>query len=98
MDELFEFSVRDIKLIDFCSILLGCSDFLEGFVEYAEQHTGEELTDMVLAQICEALTDFGNKRAAFNEYVEGRVREMMRMPEIQEFIYKRMFKTNTTKS
>lgn len=100
VDEILNFSAKDdIKLIDFCALLLGCADFLDGFLEYAEKHPKDEMTEQVLGEICQALMDFNIRKRAFNEYVEKIATGiMMSIPEVQEMIANKYLKPNTTKS
>ena len=99
IEEIFEFSVRDIKLQDFCAILLGCADFLDGFLEYAKDHPKDEIIEPVLGEICQALLEFNARRAPFNHYVERVARNiMMNIPEVQELIANKYIKPKTIKS
>ena len=98
VDDIFNLTVKDIKLVDFCAVLLGCADFLDGFIDYAKDHIDEELTDMALAEICEALTDFKQRKIPFNNYVQERTERLMARPEVQELMAHRFLKPNTTKS
>lgn len=98
--EVLDFSVKDnIKLIDFCALLLGCADFLDGFLEFAKKNPKDEMIEPVLGEICQVLMDFNVRKRAFNEYVEKIATGiMMSIPEVQEMIANKYLKPNTTKS
>lgn len=99
-DEILNFSAKDdIKLIDFCAFLLGCADFLDGFLEYAKKNPKDEIIEPVLGEICQALLDFSIRKKQFNAYVEKIATGiMMSIPEVQELIANKYLKPNTTKS
>lgn len=99
-EDILDFTVKDnIKLIDFCALLLGCADFLDGFLEYAEKNPKDEMIEPVLGEICQALLDFNVRRRQFNEYVDKVATGiMMSIPEVQEMIANKYLKPNTTKS
>lgn len=105
IEDVLDFSVPiangggELKLVEFCSLLLGCADFLDGFLEYAKKNPKDEMIEPVLGEICQALLDFNISRKPFNEYVEKIATGiMMSIPEVQELIANKYLKPNTTKS
>ena len=104
IDDIIHFSVgvadgkEDIQLIDFFCCLQACSEFMNGFLEYAKKHPKEEITDFVLGGMCDALSEFNGSVESFNMYLKGRVSDWIKNPDIQQLITHKNIKPNTIKS